>query len=236
MFSFVLLPKVYDLILCSYDSLGPDARSVVIKDCEMRLVVAFDEVNVRNILDSSQPCLKVIVTVRDVQPRLVEEADSLGIKIVRFEDIEKFGAETKSDLCPPEPQTIATICFSRLAAAGTKLLGRPKGVILSHENIVSATSAAILQLGQYAPASTDTLYSYLPLSHTLERCCELSVFMAGGAVGFHSGSLKFADSDMKSLKPTILPAVPKFLNRIYDSCVTTANKERSSFARSQIFL
>ena len=111
---------------------------------------------------------------------------------------------------------------------------RPKGVILSHQNIVSATSAAILQLDQYAPATTDILYSYLPLSHTLERCCELSVFMAGGAVGFHSGSLKFADSDMKSLKPTILPAVPKFLNRIYDSCVTTANKERPSFVRPQI--
>ena len=59
-------------VIFSYDSLGPDARSVVIKDCEMRLVVAFDEVNVRNILDSSQPCLKVIVTVRDVKPRLVE--------------------------------------------------------------------------------------------------------------------------------------------------------------------
>ena len=111
---------------------------------------------------------------------------------------------------------------------------RPKGVILSHQNIVSATSAAILQLGKYAPTTTDILYSYLPLSHTLERCCELSVFMAGGAVGFHSGSLKFADSDMKSLKPTILPAVPKFLNRIYDSCVTTANKERPSFVRAQI--
>ena len=107
-----------------YDSLGPDARSVVIKDCEMRVVVAFDEVNVRNILDSSQPCLKVIVTVRDVKPRLVEEADSLSIKIVRFEDIEKFGAEVLAPVCPPRPDTIATICFSRLAAAGTKLLGR----------------------------------------------------------------------------------------------------------------
>ena len=86
----------------------------------------------------------------------------------------------------------------------------------------------------YAPNRTDTLYSYLPLSHTLERCCELAVFMAGGAVGFYSGNIKFADSDMKSLCPTILPAVPKFLNRIYDSCVTTANKERPSFVRAQI--
>ena len=48
--------------------------------------------------------------------------------------------------------------------------------------------------------------------------------MAGGAVGFYSGNIKFANNDMKALKPTILPAVPKFLNRIYDDCVAVANK------------
>ena len=209
-----------------FDSLGPDARAFVIKECEMRLIVAYDEVNVRNILDSAQDSLKVIVTVNDVNPRLVEEADGLGIKIVRFLDIEAAGSETKADLVPPSPHTIATICFSRLAAVGTRLLGRPKGVILSHENVMAATSAAILQLDMYAPRRTDVLYSYLPLAHTLERCCELSVFMAGGAVGFNCGNIKFAESDMKALKPTILPAVPKFLNKIYDACVTSVNKVR----------
>jgi len=83
-----------------YDSLGPDARAFVIKECEMRIVVAYDEVNVRNVLDSAQVCLKVIVTVKDVNPRLVEEADSLGIKIVRFDDIENFGRENKTELVP----------------------------------------------------------------------------------------------------------------------------------------
>ena len=109
----------------------------------MRLIVAYDEFSVRNILDSAQDSLKVIVTVVDVSPRLVEEADGLGIKIVRFLDIEAAGSEAKADLVPPTPQvyfetlfffsryfftsqTIATICFSRLAAVGTKLLGRPK--------------------------------------------------------------------------------------------------------------
>ena len=207
-----------------YDSLGPDARAFVIKECEMRIVVAYDEVNVRNVLDSAQVCLKVIVTVKDVNPRLVEEADSLGIKIVRFDDIENFGRENKTELVPPSPESIATICFSRLGAVGAKLLSRPKGVILTHENIVSATSACIIQLGMYAPRRTDILFSYLPLAHTLERCCEVAVFMAGGAVGFYSGNIKMGDSDMKALKPTILPAVPKFLNRIYDSCVAAANK------------
>jgi len=207
-----------------YDSLGPDARAFVISECEMRIVVAFDELNVKNILDSAPPCLKVIVTVRDIRPKMVEEADSLDIKIVRFHEVEKFGANNAVEEVPPTPDTIATICFSRLAAFGNSLLGRPKGVMLSHQNFVSATSACILQLGIYAPNHTDTLFSFLPLAHTLERCCELAVFMAGGAVGFYSGNMKTIASDMKALKPTILPAVPRFLNRIYDSCVATANK------------
>ena len=109
-----------------YDSLGPNARAFVIKECEMRVIVAHDEINVKNILDSAQACLKVIVTVEDINPRLVEEADGLGIKIVRFQDVEKTGAESPSEPVPPAASTIATICFSRFAAVGTKLLNRPK--------------------------------------------------------------------------------------------------------------
>ena len=66
---------------------------------------------------------------------------------------------------------------------------KPKGVMLSHENIISATSACILQMGLYAPHKNDILFSFLPLAHTMERCCELAVYMAGGAVGFYSGNL-----------------------------------------------
>ena len=90
--------------------------------------------------------------------------------------------------------------------------------------MIAATSACILQLGMYAPRRTDILFSDLPLAHNVERCCELAVFMAGGAVGFFSGNIKFADADMKTLRPTILPAVPRFLNRIYDLCVSAVNK------------
>ena len=53
-------------------------------------------------------------------------------------------------------------------------------------------------------------------------CCILHV----------TGYLKNVSSDMKTLRPTILPAVPRFLNRIYKECVTTANK--TSFFR-QVF-
>ena len=54
---------------------------------------------------------------------------------------------------------------------------------------MSATAACIQQLGLYAPHRNDVLFSFLPLAHTMERCCELAVYMAGGAVGFYSGEI-----------------------------------------------
>jgi len=223
-YSMVLVPL--------YDSLGPDARSYVLSQCEMRLIIAHDEDSVTNILNSAPPCLKVIVTIKDVKPRIVEEATSLGLKIVRFHEVEKYGADNAIEEEPPCPSTIATICFSRLSPIKNSPESKPKGVMLSHENIISATSASIVQLGLYAPHKNDVLFSFLPLAHTMERCCELAVYMAGGAVGFYSGYLKNVASDMKTLRPTILPAVPRFLNRIYKECVATANK--TSFFR-QVF-
>ena len=118
-----------------YDSLGPDARSFVISQCEMRLVIAHDEESLTNILNSAPPCLKVIVTIKDVKPRIVEEATSLGLKIVRFVEIEKYGAANLVEEEPPSPSTIATICFSRLSPIKNSPESKPKGVMLSHEVI-----------------------------------------------------------------------------------------------------
>ena len=118
-----------------YDSLGPDARSYVISECEMRLVIAQDEESLTNILNSAPPCLKVIVTIKDVKPRIVEEATSLGLKIVRFVEIEKYGAANLVEEEPPSPSTIATICFSRLSPIKNSPESKPKGVMLSHEVI-----------------------------------------------------------------------------------------------------
>ena len=50
----------------------------------MYAFVAYDEENVTSILNSAPPCLKVIVTIKDIKPRIVEEASSLGLKIVRY--------------------------------------------------------------------------------------------------------------------------------------------------------
>ena len=98
-----------------------------------RLIIAYDEDNVTNILNSAPPCLKVIVTIKDVKPRIVEEATNLGLSILRFSEVEAYGAENPAEEEPPGPATIATICFSRLSPIKNSPESRPKGVMLSHE-------------------------------------------------------------------------------------------------------
>ena len=208
-----------------YDKLGLDTTSYIIDECGMRIIVVFDEVTVTTILNAKLPsCLEVIITIRDASPQTVQLGNSLGIKVIRFSEVEKSGAIKKTEEVPPYPESIATICFSRIPIAENRDAGRPKGVMLSHENIIAATSACIHQLGLYAPTKSDILFSYLPLAHTLEKCCELSVMMVGGSIGFYSGNLKTFTADVKTLRPTILPMVPRVLNRIYSDCVAVANK------------
>lgn len=60
------------------------------------------------------------------------------------------------------------------------------------------------------------MISFLPLAHMLERACENAMFYSGGAIGYYSGDIKELTNDLKALKPTVMPAVPRLLNRVYD--------------------
>lgn len=61
----------------------------------------------------------------------------------------------------------------------------------------------------------DVLISFLPLAHMFERLVETLFFMFGLKVGYYSGDVKNLIEDIKELKPTVVPLVPRVLNRIY---------------------
>lgn len=60
------------------------------------------------------------------------------------------------------------------------------------------------------------MMSFLPLAHMFERILETAIFCAGGSVGFFRGDIRLLADDIKVLRPTVLPVVPRVLNRIYD--------------------
>ncbi|NOQ81929.1 MAG: AMP-binding protein [Methylophaga sp.] len=105
-----------------------------------------------------------------------------------------------------EPHQLASIIYT----SGTT--GRPKGVMLSHHNMLSV-AAGSLQYFDVLPS--DIFLSFLPLSHTLERTAGYYLpIMAGAKVAYARGIPQLAD-DMLNVKPSIMIAVPRIFERIY---------------------
>jgi long-chain acyl-CoA synthetase len=102
--------------------------------------------------------------------------------------------------------SLATIVYT----SGTT--GRPKGVMLSHGNILWNADASLRRI----PAlPSDLFVSFLPLSHTLERTAGYYLpMMAGSAVAFARSIPQLAE-DLQTLRPTVLISVPRVFERVH---------------------
>ncbi|XP_073990033.1 long-chain-fatty-acid--CoA ligase 5 isoform X4 [Rhodnius prolixus] len=214
------------VIVPLYDTLGPDACSYIITQAEISVVICENDVKCNMLLDRAPRLLKKIILIKEASPATKQRAKNRGIEVYRFDQIEKLGASKNVPEVPPKPTDLCTICYT----SGTT--GNPKGVMLSHENVVAGVCAVLLQLGDHKPGPNDIMISFLPLAHMLERCCENGMYLMGGAVGFYSGDITHLSDDMKALKPTVTPAVPRLLNRIYDKVMTEVN---SSVVKKMLF-
>lgn len=107
-----------------------------------------------------------------------------------------------------ESDQLATIVYT----SGTT--GRPKGVMLSHDNIL-ADVAALLEAIPEVAAGTHRFLSFLPLSHMFERTVGQYVAMAMGAETVFSRGISELSEDLKKAKPTIIVSVPKIFERSY---------------------
>ena len=139
-----------------------------------------------------------IVTVNPVsdpdEPRLASLAEWLP------------GAGGEARHLPREPNSLATIVYT----SGTT--GRPKGVMLSHHNILSNAAASCDVI---APGYGDLFLSFLPLSHTFERTCGYYLaIMAGSGTAYSRGIPQLAE-DLQAIRPTLLISVPRIYERVY---------------------
>lgn len=166
------------------------------------------------------PSLRILVLLEAPEATLATQADASGVQVLTFAELEQLGAAAMDRApvaLPPTPDDLCTISYT----SGTT--GMPKGVMLTHGNIVADTTAlAILKYSMVN--SSDITISFLPLAHMFERLLEAVVFMVGARVGFFRGDIKLLTEDIKELRPTVVPVVPRLLNRIYDKVMQEAHK------------
>ncbi|XP_055923856.1 long-chain-fatty-acid--CoA ligase 1 isoform X3 [Eupeodes corollae] len=217
----------YSLVVVPlYDTLGPDACAFIIRQTEMQIIVVEDDGKANMLLEKAPRTMKILVTIKGVKQKTMERARSRGVQIFTFDEVEKLGAKGAHLEVPPTPEDLCTICYT----SGTT--GNPKGVMLTHGNVVAGVCSVILQLGDHKIRAGDIMISFLPLAHMFERCCENGIYYVGGAVGFYSGDIKELTNDLKALKPTVMPAVPRLLNRVYDKIqvdITNSSIKRMLF-------
>ena len=121
-----------------------------------------------------------------------------------------------------DPHALASIVYT----SGTT--GRPKGVMLSHYNMLSIAHAGLTMIDVF---EEDLFLSFLPLSHTLERTAGYYLpVMSGSAVAYARSVMQLAE-DLKNIRPTVLIAVPRIFERVFGRIQGQIEKQ-SGFKRA----
>ena len=107
---------------------------------------------------------------------------------------------------------VATIIYT----SGTT--GKPKGVMLSHNNIVSNVIAS---MPCFPPGSR--ALSFLPLNHILERMVSF-LFLFKGISIYYAESLDTIGENVKEVKPHMFTTVPRLLEKVYDKIMEKGNE------------
>lgn len=121
------------------------------------------------------------------------------------ENQEKFYNELERTKCLVQPEDLAAIIYT----SGTT--GVPKGVMLSHHNIISNFLATSKRLPLEA---SHRLLSFLPLSHVYERIINYNCQYKGIGI-YYAENLGTIMDNMKEVRPHMFVTVPRLLERIY---------------------
>ena len=164
--------------------------------------------------------IELIVVMEKVETEMIQLGKDYNVKVIEFTALECLGKTHAKKLVPPETNNLSSIRFT----SGTT--GTPKGVMITHKNLVSCISGVYTYFTKVGVkfCNTSVAISYYPVSSIIEILNLYTVFGQGARVGFYLGDRTKLFEDVQELKPTLFPLPPKLLCSVYDLEMTKIQK------------
>ncbi len=195
-----------------YPNITREEYKYIISDCGAKMIfIGSSEIyNQIKDLENEIECLKYIFCFDEMEnvkhwSSLVQDG-TINNQNKLMLDIQK--TISKNDL------------FTLIYTSGTT--GKPKGVMLSHNNLLSQVKVLenLIDIG-----INDRAISFLPLCHVFERVVEYFYLYKGVSI-YYAQSIETLGEDLKEIKPTIMPTVPRLLEKVYDKIIAKGSSLR----------
>lgn len=197
----------------AYETLGEDGLAHSLQEPEVVGIFTNEALidTLANVLPNTPTVKYVVYDGKPSAEKLQKVKAALegreGAKVVSIDELLADGKANPAAPNPPKKDDVACIMYT----SGST--GAPKGVILTHSNLVASVGGVIKLLGEHLKP-TDTFLAYLPLAHILEFVVECALIYVGITMGYGSvktltdASVRNCKGDLAAFKPSVMVGVP----------------------------
>ncbi len=190
-----------------YPTISKEEYEFILKDCQPAIIF----VSEKGLYEKIKPIAGKVDSVRDVYTISDVEGAKTLAEIIELgkQSVDQYKDEVEKIKESVDPRDFFTLLYT----SGTT--GFPKGVMLSHENVVSNVHA----VAEIHPMEHgDKTLSFLPISHIYERTVNYHFQYKGIAI-YYAENMGTIVDNVKEIKPEIFLTVPRLLERVYDRIV-----------------
>ncbi|XP_068241482.1 long-chain-fatty-acid--CoA ligase 4-like [Palaemon carinicauda] len=221
-------------VVTLYTNLPDDSIAISLQETEVKTVISSYDLLPRLMKVLPQcPDVKEVIVIEDQ----LEGTGSIpedGIKLIPFKEVLSLGKSCENVAeALPKPEDLAIIMYT----SGST--NQPKGVQLTHTNVMSAIKAYIIQADLTVG---DRYLAYLPLAHVMELATELALIAMNVTIAYSSPMTLTSNSpkimkgtlgDAKIAHPTCMSAVPLILERVIKG--VSAAVENQGYLKAMLF-
>ncbi len=205
----------------AYTTYTEEDYKYLIEDCEPTIVIVSnnDMLKKLNTTINEKIFIKKIITFDEVEKANHKLNIDNKEKYLDFSTIIKNNLSEKDKIQNNNLKRSSVACIIYTSGTG----GNPKGVILSHGGILNNLVGAC-EIMKPLITSRPVFLTWLPLSHSYEHCVQFAQIAVGAKV-FYAEKIEKLLDNISEAKPTIMTAVPRFYQNLYNKININMKKQ-----------